>query len=63
MKDDRGVECRACDAGLPLVWCVQSRKMVHLRGLGTFACDRIDERERRARDIASDRGNEDQRGR
>jgi len=57
------VVCRACDADLPLVWCVQSRKMVHLRGLGTFACDRIDARERRARDIANDRGNEDQRGR
>src|SRR5439155_9327785 len=46
-----------------LVWCVQSRRMVHLRGLGTFACDRVDARERRARDIASDRGNEDGRGR
>jgi hypothetical protein len=43
------VECRACDAGLPLVWCVQSRKTVHLRGLATFACDRIDARERSAR--------------
>ena len=57
------VECKACAAGLPMVWCVQSRKMVHLRGLGTFACDRVDERERQARDIANDRGNEDQRGR
>lgn len=57
------VECEACRAGLPLVWNVQSRKMVHLRGLSVFACDRVDERERRAKDIASDRGNADQRGR
>ena len=67
MSDD--VKCKACDAGLPLVWCVQSRKMVHLRGLGTFTCERVRERERReahdrmVRDIANDRGNEDQRGR
>jgi len=60
---DEAVECRACDAKLPLVWCVQSRKMVHLRGLGTFACKRVEAREQRARDIANDRGNEDQRGR
>lgn len=57
------VECRACGAGLPLVWSVQSRKMVHLRGLGTFTCKRVEAREKRARDIANDRGNEDQRGR
>ena len=66
------VECRACCAGLPLVWCVQSlwskgrgrsRKLVHLRGLGTFSCERVAARERRAKDIANDRGNEDQRGR
>lgn len=57
------VECKACDAKLPLVWCVQSRRMVHLRGLETIACDRDDARDRRARDIASDRGYEDQRGR
>jgi hypothetical protein len=57
------VECRACDAGLPLVWCVQSRKMAHLRGLGTFSCERVDARERRAKDIANDRGNDNFRGR
>lgn len=60
---DAPVECRACDAGLPLVWCVQSRKTVHLRGLATFSCKRIEAREQRVRDIANDRGNEDQRGR
>ena len=53
------VECRACIAGLPLVWCVQSRKTVHLRGLATFACKRLDAREQRA----NDRENEGQRGR
>ena len=57
------VECCACTAGLPLVWCVQSRKTVHLRGLATFACKRLDAREQRAKDIANDRENEDQRGR
>jgi hypothetical protein len=57
------IECRACTAGLPLVWCVQSQKMVHLRGLTTFSCDRIAAREQLAKDIANDRGNEDQRGR
>jgi hypothetical protein len=63
------VECKACDAGLPLVRCVQSQKMVHLRGLDTITCDRVRERDRReahdrmVRDIANDRGNEDQRGR
>jgi len=47
-------ECRACDAGLPLVWCVQSRKMVHLRGLGTFTCERLAVRELRAK-VGADR--------
>lgn len=58
--EDEEVECRACAAGLPLIWCVQSRKTVHLRGLATFACARIDARAQRARDV---RWNEDQRGR
>ena len=58
------VNCKACDAGLPLVWCVQSRKTVHqAQGLSTTPCARVDERDRRARDIASDRGNENFRGR
>jgi thiol-disulfide isomerase/thioredoxin len=56
-------DCGACDAGLPLVWCVQSRKRVHLRGLETITCARVTAREQRAKDIANDRGNEDQRGR
>lgn len=47
----------------PGTWCVQSRKTMHLRGLATFTCKRIDAHEQRARDIANDRGNEDQRGR
>ena len=55
------VDCRACAAELPLVWCVQSRKMMHLRGLDTLSCTRIEERDRRAREsanaIANDRGN------
>jgi len=50
-------------AGLPIVWHVQSRKYVHLRGLETISCAIREERDRRALDIASDRGNEDQRGR
>lgn len=57
------VLCEACLAELPLVWDVQSRKYVHLRGLATFQCEALADRERRARDIANDRGNEDQRGR
>jgi hypothetical protein len=57
------IECRACDAKLPLVWHVLSQKMMHLRGLESISCERVDERERRARDIANDRGNEDRRGR
>jgi hypothetical protein len=57
------VDCAACDAKLPLVWHVQSRKRVHLRGLTVISCEHVDGHERRARDIASDRGNEDQRGR
>lgn len=57
------VECRACDAGLPIVWYVQGKKYAHLRGLEVISCDRLDARDRRARDVASDRGNEDQRGR
>lgn len=60
---DEDVRCRACEAGLPLVWCVQSRRTVHLRGLATFPCARIEAHTRRARDIANDRRNEDQRGR
>ena len=58
------VDCRACAAGLPLVWHVQSKKTMHLaQGLSVVSCKRIDAREQRARDIANDRGNEDQRGR
>lgn len=57
------VECKACDAGLEIVWCVHSRKLMHLRGLGTFACARVEDRERRARDIANDRGNDNFQGR
>lgn len=58
------VECRACAAGLPLTWHVQSKKTMHLaQGLSLVSCKRIDAREQRARDLANDRGNEDQRGR
>jgi hypothetical protein len=58
-----GVECRACAAGLPITWHVQSRKYMHLRGLEVIVCEKRDAREERAKDIANDRGNEDQRGR
>ena len=57
------VDCKACRAGLPLVWCVQSRRTVHLRGLATFSCKRMEAHERRQRDVVSDRGNADGRGR
>lgn len=58
------VECRACRAGLPLVWHVQSKKTMHLaQGLSVTSCAVVDAREQRARDIANDCGNEDQRGR
>ena len=56
--------CRACAAGLPLIWDVQGRKYMHdAPGLCMTPCDRIEARVRRVRDVASDRGNEDQRGR
>ena len=56
--------CRACTAGLPLVWSVQDKKTMHLApGLSLESCKRLDAREQRAKDIANDRGNEDQRGR
>lgn len=58
------VKCRACEAGLPLIWNVQSRRMMHeAPGLSCVPCDRIKVHDRRQRDVASDRGNEDQRGR
>ena len=58
------VECHACAAGLPLVWSMQEKKTMHLApGLCLESCKRLDAREQRAKDIANDRGNEDQRGR
>ena len=58
------VECKACAAGLPIVWDVQRRRNMHLApGLCTTSCARLDAREQRARDIANDRGNEGQRAR
>ncbi len=32
-------KCKACDAKLPMTWCVQSKKYVHIRGLATFTCE------------------------
>lgn len=62
MVNDGG--CRACEAGLPLVWHVQSRKTMHEgQGLSVIPCERIEAHERRQRDVASERGNEDGRGR
>ena len=56
--------CRACAAGLPLVWHVQSRRTMHeAPGLSVEPCARIEAHQRRQRDVAADRGNEDQRGR
>lgn len=62
---DAQVDCRACSAGLPIVWHVQSKKYMHLTaGLSVTSCAVIDEaREQRARAIGNDSGNEDQRGR
>lgn len=58
------VECPGCRAGLPIAWHQQSRRYMHLTpGLSAEPCALVEARERRARDIASDRGNEDQRGR
>lgn len=58
------VNCRACTAGLPIVWHVQSKKYMHLtQGLSVTSCKIIDSREQRVRDIANDRGNENFRGR
>jgi hypothetical protein len=46
-KDER-VTCRACDAGLPLVWSVQCKRTMHLaQGLSVTSCARIDDQERR----------------
>ena len=58
------VECAACRAGLPLIWWVQGKKYMHeAQGLSVTSCEVLEDRERRAKDIASDRGNDDQRGR
>lgn len=58
------VECKACKAGLPLVWHVQSRRTMHLaQGLSVVSCKRIDAHDQRQRGVANDRGNADQRGR
>lgn len=58
------VACALCRAGIPLIWWVQGRKYVHeAPGLSVEPCAVLEARERRARDVASDRGNEDQRGR
>jgi hypothetical protein len=57
-------DCKACDAGLPLIWHVQSCKTMHLaQGLSVTPCARIDAHEQRQRDVANDRGNEEGRGR
>ncbi len=58
------VECSDCRAGLPIIWHVQSKKYMHeAPGLSVTSCKFLDARDQRARDIANDRGNEDQRGR
>lgn len=64
MPNDGEIACRACAAGLPLIWHVQSRKTMHLaQGLSVTPCKRVDAHERRQRDVANDRGNNDRRGR
>lgn len=59
------VSCRACLAGMPIIWHVQSKKYMHIApGLSVTSCAVIDDaREQRARDIANDRGNDNFRGR
>ena len=44
-------KCEACEAGLPLIWHVQQRQMMHLWGLNSISCARIEEqrRDRKAR--------------
>jgi hypothetical protein len=43
--------CCACRAGLPLVWHVQSKKMMHqAQGLSVTSCAVVDARAQRARD-------------
>jgi len=45
------VKCKACDAKLPLVWHVQSRKTMHLApGLSVTSCARIDAKEQQERE-------------
>lgn len=62
------VICRACEAGLPLVWDVQARKTMHLaQGLSTTLCERLEAdrraHEQRQRAVDNDRRNEEGRGR
>ena len=58
------VECKACAAGLPIVWDVQQQRNMHLApGLCTFSCARLDARAERERVTTNDRGIEDQRAR
>ena len=48
MSDD--IECRACVAGLSIVWHVQSKKYMHLApGLSVEPCKRIDNSVKRKR--------------
>ena len=49
-----GDECRACAAGLPIVWHVQSKRYMHeAQGLSVTSCRRLDAREKRARGTTS----------
>ena len=58
------VECKACAAGLSIVWDVQQQRNMHLApGLCTTSCTRLDARAERARATTNDRGSEDQRAR
>lgn len=37
------IECKACDAGLPISWWVQGKKDVHIgQGLSVVRCERIE---------------------
>lgn len=54
------VECKACDAGLPMSWWVQGKKDVHIgQGLSIVRCERVEaeiaERKSAAR-VASGKG-------
>lgn len=58
------VACAACRAGIPMIWVVPSEEYMHeAPGLSVRSCAVLEARAQWAKDLASDRGNEDLRGR